>query len=216
MPTLRDQTNAQFAKLQQSKPVFAGQIKSLLAKARDFGDGKDAIAVGQPAPDFVLPSTKGESIELSALLAGGPVVIVFYRGSWCPYCNLQLRLMQDRLADIENLGGQLVAVSPEVPDESLSLIEEEELIFTMLSDKDALVAAQYGVAWEVPELILDHMRDDRGLDLTKINDGNGTVLPIPATFVVSTDGIVAWQYVNVDYRHRAEPDDVIAVLRELN
>lgn len=216
MTTLRDQTNAQFAKLQQSKPEFAGRVESLLAKARDIGEGKEAIAVGQPAPNFVLPNANGEAIELSALLAGGPVVIVFYRGSWCPYCNLQLRAMQDRLADMDNLGGQLVAVSPEVPDESLSLIEKEEIKFTVLSDKDARVAAQYGVAWEVPELLLDHMRDDRGLDLTKINDGNGSVLPIPATFVVSADGIVEWQYVNVDYRHRAEPEDVIAALRELH
>ncbi|TWT47934.1 putative peroxiredoxin bcp [Rubripirellula amarantea] len=215
MTTLRDQTDTQFAKLQQSKPEFAKQIESLLAKARDFGDGKDAIAVGQPAPDFELPSAKGEAIKLSALLAGGPVVIMFYRGSWCPYCNLQLRAMQNRLADIEIHGGQLVAVSPSVPDESLSLIEKEELRFTVLSDKDALVASQYGVAWKVPELILDHMRDDRGLDLTKINDGNGTVLPIPAIFIISIDGIVTWQYVNVDYRHRAEPEDVIAALREL-
>ncbi|QDS94966.1 Putative peroxiredoxin bcp [Roseimaritima multifibrata] len=215
MTTLRDQTNAQFAKLMQSKPAFANLIESLLAKARDFGDGKDAIAVGQPAPNFDLPNAIGESVELSALLAGGPVVLMFYRGSWCPYCNLQLRAMQARLADIEKLGGQLVAVSPEIPDESLSLTERAELKFTVLSDKDALIAAQYGVAWKVPEPILDHMRNDRGLDLAKINDGNATVLPIPATFVISADGIVTWQYVNVDYRHRAEPDDVIAALLAL-
>lgn len=216
MTTLRDQTNAQFAKLLQSKPEFANLIESLLAKARDFGDGKDAIAVGQPALNFDLPNANGESVELSTLLADGPVVLMFYRGSWCPYCNLQLRAMQARLADIEKLGGRLVAVSPEIPDESLSLTERAELKFTVLSDKDALVAAQYGVAWKVPEPILDHMRNDRGLDLAKINDGNATVLPIPATFVISTDGIVTWQYVNVDYRHRAEPDDVIAALLALN
>ncbi|MDK2973054.1 MAG: hypothetical protein PWP23_2809 [Candidatus Sumerlaeota bacterium] len=215
MATLRDQTDKQFSNLQQSNPKFATLVVSLLAKARDFGDGRDAIAVGQPAPRFVLPNAKGEAIGLSALLANGPVVISFYRGSWCPYCNLQLRAMQDRLPDIEKLGGQLVAVSPEVPDESLSLIEKAELKFAVLSDKDAQVAAQYGVAWKIPEPILDHMRNDRGLDLARINDGNDTVLPIPATFVVSPDGIVTWRYVNVDYRRRAEPDDVIAALHEL-
>ncbi len=140
---------------------------------------------------------------------------MFYRGSWCPYCNLQLRAMQDRLAEIAEFGGQLIAVSPEFPDGSLSLIEKAELQFTVLSDQSAQVSSQYGVAWEVPELILDHMQNDRGLELRKINDGSGNVLPIPATFVVSRDGVVRWRYVNVDYRHRAEPDDVIAALRQL-
>ncbi|MEZ6080436.1 MAG: peroxiredoxin family protein [Pirellulaceae bacterium] len=149
MTTLRDQTNAQFAKLQQSKPVLRDR-SSPLAKARDFGDSKDAIAVGQPAPDFVLPSAKGESIELSALLTGGPVVIVFYRSSWCPYCNLQLRARcRTAWPTFEALGGQLGGES-EVPDESLSLIEKKELKFTVLSDKRQLVAAQYGVAWKSP------------------------------------------------------------------
>ncbi|MFG0243176.1 MAG: peroxiredoxin-like family protein [Phycisphaerales bacterium JB054] len=215
MTTLRDQTDAQFAKLQHSKPELASLIDSLLARARDFGEGKDAIAVGRPAPGFVLPDANGAPVSLSALLADGPVVISFYRGSWCPYCNLQLRAMQGRLDEIEALGGRLVAISPEIPDESLSLIERAALRFSVLSDKDAQVAAQYGVAWKVPEPILDHMRNDRGLDLTRINDGNDTVLPIPATFVVSSDAIVAWRFVDVDYRHRAEPDDVVAALRAL-
>jgi len=214
MTTLRDQTQAQFAKLEQSNPTYATLVESVLAKARDFGDGKDAIGVGQSAPSFVLPNAEGESVELAALLANGPVVISFYRGSWCPYCNLQLRAMQDRLPEIRKLGAQFVAVSPETPDESLSLVEKAELKFLVLSDKNAWVAEKYGVAWKVPEVILEHMRI-RGLDLAKINDGNDSVLPIPATFVISPDGIVKWRFVNVDYRARAEPDDIIAALHDL-
>jgi len=215
MKTLHDQTTTQFAKLQQSKPELASLIDSLIAKAQDFGDGKDAIVVGQPAPPFTLPNAQGEQRDLAAMLAKGPVVLSFYRGSWCPYCNLQIRAMQERLAEIEELGGQLVAVSPEIPDESLSWSEKTELKFDVLSDKDALVAAQYGVAWKVPQVILDHMINDRGLDLARINDGNDSVLPMPATFIISSEGVVVWSFVEVDYRQRAEPEDIIAALRDL-
>ena len=88
--------------------------------------------------------------------------------------------------------------------------------FTVLSDQDAKVASQYGVAWEVPEFLLDHMRVDRQLDLKKINNGNASVLPIPATFIIGIDGRVIWNYVNVDYRTRSEPDDIIEVLKNLS
>jgi peroxiredoxin len=137
---------------------------------------------------------------------------MFYRGSWCPYCNMQIHALQSRLPEIQALGAQLVAVNPQKPDNSLSQIQRDALTFTVLSDKDCSVAAQYGVAWEVPSLFLDHMRKDRGLDLVEINQGNGSLLPIPATFVISQDGCVAWQSVEIDYRTRAEPADVIAAL----
>lgn len=220
MTSLKEQTDAQFAKTRQAKPEFAQSIDELLAKAREFQEGGKAIAVGQPAPEFALPNAQGETVALSAVLADGPAVVIFYRGSWCPYCNLQLRAMQARMPEIRELGAQLVAISPQMPDESLTQTERDELEFTVLSDQDASVAATYGVAWKVPDLILEHMRKDRGLDLSAINNGNGSALPIPATFVlsrdgVSGDGVVAWRYVNVDYRTRAEPEDVIAAIRNL-
>ena len=89
------------------------------------------------------------------------------------------------------------------------------MTFTVLSDQNAKVASQYGVAWEVPEFLLDHMRVDRNLDLEKINNGNGSVLPIPATFIIGTDGIITWSYVNVDYRTRSEPEEIVEVLKKL-
>ncbi|MFG0255535.1 MAG: redoxin domain-containing protein, partial [Rhodopirellula sp. JB053] len=130
--------------------------------------------------------------------------------------NLQLRAMQQRLPEIRALGAELAAISPEMPDNSLSHEEQETLEFPVLSDHDARVAAEYGVAWEVPELILEHMRNDRNLELSAINGGNGSVLPIPATFVIDRDGVVTWRFVDVDYRHRAEPDDIIHALKQLS
>jgi peroxiredoxin len=215
MKSLQQQTDDQIARTRQAKPEFMQAVDDLMATARKFEEGGAAIAIGQRAPDFELPDALGEAVALSCLCAKGPVVVSFYRGSWCPYCNLELRALQTRLGDIRALGADLVAISPQKPDESLTQTERDALEFTVLSDQDARVAAQYGVAWEVPELILEHMRKDRNLDLAEINNGSGRVLPIPATFVLGRDGVVAWRYVDVDYRTRAEPEDVVAALRNL-
>jgi peroxiredoxin len=128
---------------------------------------------------------------------------------------LQLRALQARLADIHTLGAQLVAISPQVPDGSMTKDEMHDLEFLVLSDQDAKVASQYGVAWQVPEFLAEHMRVDRKLDLEAINNGNGSVLPIPATFVIGQNGVVTWRYVDVDYRTRSEPEDIIQTLKLL-
>lgn len=215
MTTLREQTDARMAKTRQVKPEFMKTIDDLMADAKAFEGGDDAVPVGERAPDFELPDARGETVSLSGLLEAGPVIVMFYRGSWCPYCNLQLRAMQERLADIHALGAQLVAISPQVPDESLSQVERDALEFVVLSDQDAEVAARYGVAWKIPDVIVEHMRNDRKMDLADVNNGNGSVLPIPATFVVGTDGGVAWRHADVDYRTRPEPSEVLAALQVL-
>ncbi|MCM2374890.1 peroxiredoxin-like family protein, partial [Aporhodopirellula aestuarii] len=216
MTSLKDQTDAQIEKTRQAKPDFMNSVDELLAAAKDFEQGGSATTVGETAPTFELPNAQGKIVSLADLLKNGPVVVTFYRGNWCPYCNLQLRAMQQRLDEIHNLGAELVAISPQKPDESLSQAERDELDFIVLSDQDAQVAEQYGIAWQVPDVLIEHMKKDRGLELAKINNGNGSVLPIPATFVLSNDGVVTWRYANVDYRTRAEPDDIIAALQKLS
>lgn len=215
MKTLKEQTDAKIAAGRKAKPEFMQGVDDIIEKAKAFEQGKDALKIGDNAIDFELPNPKGQLISLSGLLKKGPVVVTFYRGSWCPYCNLQLRALQSKLDDIQKLGATLVAISPEVPDDSLTENEINNMDFTVVSDQDAKVASQYGVAWEVPEFLMEHMRVDRGLDLKTINNGNASVLPIPATFILGTDGIVKWNYVNVDYRTRSEPDEIIEVLKNL-
>ncbi|NRD22857.1 AhpC/TSA family protein [Winogradskyella litoriviva] len=216
MKTLKEQTDAKIASGRKAKPEFMQGVDDVIAKAKAFEDGKDALKIGDKAVDFVLPNPKGQQISLANLLKKGPVVVTFYRGSWCPYCNLQLRALQAKLSEIQALGASLVAISPEVPDDSLSENEISKMEFTVLSDQDAKVARQYGVAWEVPEFLMEHMRVDRGLELKAINNGNANVLPIPATFILDTDGIVKWNYVNIDYRTRSEPDEIIDVLKSMS
>ncbi|MFD2541665.1 peroxiredoxin-like family protein [Lacinutrix gracilariae] len=215
MKTLKEQTDAKIAAGRQAKPDFMKGVDAIIEEAKAFQLGANAIKVKEKAPDFELPNADGKSISLHSLLVKGPVVVAFYRGSWCPYCNLQLRALQAKLKDIHALGATLVAISPEVPDGSMTKNEISKMEFVVLSDQDAKVATQYGVSWEVPEFLMEHMRVDRNLDLETINNGNKNILPIPATFVLGTDGVVKWSYVNVDYRTRSEPDEVIQALKTL-
>ncbi|MFV1451170.1 peroxiredoxin-like family protein [Maribacter sp. HS] len=216
MQKLREQTDAKIAFGRQKNPEFMKGVDEIIEEAKAFEKGKNALKVGEQAPNFELPDALGNQIKLSGLLDNGAVVVTFYRGSWCPYCNLQLRVLQAKLSEIQSLGATLVAISPEVPDASMTKNEISEMDFTVLSDQDAKVASKYGVAWEVPEFLLDHMRVDRNLDLKQINNGNGTVLPIPATFIVGTDGAIQWSYVNVDYRTRSEPDEIVEALKSIS
>ena len=216
MKKLKELTDAKIESGRQNNPEFMNGVDAIIEQEKAFEKGKDAIKIGQKAPDFELPNAEGKSIVLKSLLEKGPVVITFYRGNWCPYCNLQLRALQARLDDIYTLGATLVAISPQVPDGSLTEDEISKMDFIVLSDQDAKVALQYGVAWQVPEFLAEHMRVDRKLDLEKVNNGNGNVLPIPATFILGQDGVVTWNYVNVDYRTRSEPEEIIEALKRLS
>ncbi|MEG3765904.1 peroxiredoxin-like family protein [Alteromonas sp. 14N.309.X.WAT.G.H12] len=215
MSDLRSQTDAQIEKTRSANPTFMAAVDALIEEARAFETGGNALTLGQVAPDFALPNANNTSVSLDALLEKGPVVVTFYRGGWCPYCNLELRALQSKLDEIRQLGAELVAISPQKPDESLSQLEKQNLAYPVLSDQDAKVAQSFGVAWTVPDVLTEHMRKDRQLDLTEINNGNGNVLPIPATFVLNQKGEVVWRFVDVDYRKRAEPDDIISALSAL-
>lgn len=216
MRTLKEQTDAKIAAGRKAKPDFMKGVDTIIDKAKAFKDSENAAKIGEKAPSFELPDPEGNLVALTSLLDRGPVVVTFYRGDWCPYCNLQLRALQARLDDIHALGATLVAISPQVPDGSLTKNEITEMEFIVLSDQDAKVAEQFGVAWEVPEFLMEHMRVDRNLDLETINNGNRNILPIPATFILDTNGVVKWSYVNVDYRTRSEPNEIIDALKKLN
>tara|TARA_R110001583_G_scaffold11613_9_gene52265 strand:+ start:58088 stop:58741 length:654 start_codon:yes stop_codon:yes gene_type:complete len=216
MTTLKQQTDAKIEAGRQANPDFMKGIDDVIAQAKAFQQGNDAIKLGAQAPRFELPNQQGKSVSLDDLLTKGPVVVTFYRGSWCPYCNLQLRALQEKLGEIHGLGAELIAISPQVPDGSLSKDEISAMDFIVLSDQNAKVAAKFGVAWVVPEFMLEHMRVDRKLDLEAINNGNGSIMPIPATFVLNSAGEVTWRFVDVDYRTRSEPADIIDALQKLS
>jgi peroxiredoxin len=170
-----------------------------------------APRIGDAAPEFTLPDQNGDEVALSALLRSGPVVLIFYRGEWCPYCNLQLRTFQRHIEQLDAYGAQLVAISPQTPDHSLSMAEKNELGFHVLSDVGAQVIERYGLRYEVDGQTRQ-LLEGVGSDIGAHNGGAGWVLPAAATFVIGSRGEVRYAHVRGDWRERAEPSDVLAVL----
>jgi peroxiredoxin len=172
---------------------------------------RTALTVGGHAPDFSLPNALGETVSLSALLDRGSVVISFYRGGWCPYCNLELRALQARLGDVHDAGGELVAISPEQPDSSLDTAEKNALEFPVLSDDGNVVARKFRLVHAIkPEWVQYQL--SLGIDVAARNASAVVEVPLPATYVVRQDGIITFALVDADYTRRAEPDDVLRAL----
>ena len=180
----------------------------------DSGIVLNAPKKGDKLPEFTLPNAQGNNVLLSNLLAKGPVVITFYRGGWCPYCNLELRAYQDSLAEIKALGATLVAITPELPDASLSTTQANELEFEVLSDVNAKYAKDLGLVFSLPEE-LRPIYLSFGIAVEEHNGENQFDLPLAATFVVGQDGIIASAFVEEDYTLRQEPSEVIEVLKSL-
>ncbi len=175
------------------------------------GIARRAIKAGDLAPDIRLPDARGGQVRLRELLAKGPVVVSFYRGGWCPYCNLELRALQNALPAIRQLGAELVAISPQTPDESLSTAEKSELAFAVLSDTGSATAKAYGIAFDLAEE-LRPIYTRFGHSLPDKNGDDSWVLPIPATYVIDTKGVVVLAFVDVDYRNRLEPAEILSAL----
>jgi peroxiredoxin len=170
---------------------------------------------GQKAKDFTLNNSVGVNVNLFEQLSNGPVVLTFYRGGWCPFCNIQLRAYQNILPEIEALGGQLIAVSPQSPDNTLSQQEKEDLRFQVLSDTNGLVGAFYNVLYDVPLYIQEIMTNQFNLNLAEYNATNRWILPIPSTFMIDESGVIRSAYVNPDFMKRLEPQDILDQLKKL-
>lgn len=170
--------------------------------------------VGEKAKDFTLQNHLGEDINLYEELEKGPVVLTFYRGSWCPFCNRQLKAYQEILSDIQNLGAQLIAISPQTPDNTLSMQEKNELEFQVLSDSRGIVSAKYNVLFDVPDY-LKAAYEKIDFDLESFNGKTNWVLPVPATFMIDETGEIRFNYVNPNFMTRLEPYDILSGLRNL-
>lgn len=174
-----------------------------------------AIKTGDAAPDFILPNVDGRIVRLYTELEGGPVVLVFYRGGWCPYCNIHLRGFQKLLAEFKAAGAHVMAISPQLPDQSLTTQEKDELAFPVLSDVGLNTARAFGVAFELPKALLNLYVDfGHPLDVFNGEEG-GKELPIPATFIIGTDRTIAYAQIDPDYTVRSEPLDVLKLVRDL-
>lgn len=214
--SLKEQLEARSA---ESAKTLAPEIRAEFAKGIEAVAATDilnrAVKVGDKAPDFTLNNANGEPVVLSALLEKGPVVLTWYRGGWCPYCNIALIAMQQELPAIRRAGATLVALTPELPDKSLSTVEKNALEFEVLTDLSHKVAKEYGIAFDLtPEV---RARYRQFFDLIEFNGtaAGDSTLPLAATYVIGTDGVVRWAFLDPDYRKRAEPAEVVRALQML-
>lgn len=187
--------------------------EELITVLRDLGIGKRAIGVGDRIPEFTLPDQVGANVRLSDLLKLGNLVISFFRGAWCPFCETELKALHLALPEIEARGARLVAVSPQIIEKSMTMAERLLLDYSVLSDEGNGVAKEFGLAFEIPEEFREF--HEGMVDLEAYNRDLSYLLPIPATYVVDQGGTVRYAYINVDYTKRAEPAEVLSTLDEI-
>ena len=175
----------------------------------------NALQPGDSAPDFILPNVDGRSVRLYSELGRGPVVLVFYRGDWCPFCQIHLRGFQKLLADFKAAGALVMVISPQLPDRSLITRENGQLEFPVLSDVGLNTARAFGVAFELPKALL-RVYAELDISLETSNGLEGAKrLPMPATFVIRPDRTIAYAQVEADYTRRPEPLEVLNLVRTL-
>jgi len=172
------------------------------------------LGTGDVFPDFVLPSAEGRLVSLAARLASGPVVLSFFRGEWCPFCRLMLAALTKALPEIEAAGGHLLALTPETGGLPLSMKRYHGATFEVLSDVDFGVGLAAGVVFKIPKLYRERLVAS-GNNFPQRHGNAAWCLPVPATFIIRPDGVIGWRFVDVDFAHRAEPEDIIAALRTI-
>jgi peroxiredoxin len=213
--TLREQLEGRLAEAQRTRPPeVSATYAAGIEQVASTGVVERALQPGAVAPDFTLPDATGRLVALGELRRTGPVIVTFYRGGWCPYCNLELRAYQALLPEITAAGVHLVAISPETPDTSLTSVEKAELTFSVLSDAGNAVANAFGIVHDVaPEIRAIYAKNGNDLAARTAQDEQHLTLPLPATFVIDQQGEVRFAFVAADYTRRAEPAEVLAAAR---
>lgn len=213
--SLQKQLDALNQELTEKLPVKAEHIlQHKTHELESSGIRIKCFKKGEYAPDFDLPNVDNRYFRLSDMLRSGPVVVSFYRGGWCPYCHLELRTLQKALPEIRAYEGQLVAISPQIPDKSLTTMENARLSYPVLSDIDNAAARRYGLVFTLADE-LRAIYEDLGVDIPSHNGLDHFELPIPATYVIDPQGIIRYAFIKVDYTQRAEPTEIINVLASM-
>lgn len=190
-----------------TKAIMRNAIKEL----ENSNIGKLAYKKGQQIPNIALPNANGKTVNIQEELKNNKVVLTFYRGGWCPYCNLELKALQEKLGEIEAKGAKLIAISPESPDNSLSTTEKNALSFDILTDTNNEVARSLGLVYELPQNLIS-LYHEFGINLEQSQGMQSNELPIAATYIINQDGIIDYDFIEEDYKLRAEPAAVIAAL----
>jgi peroxiredoxin len=196
-------------------PEVIESIKAAQAQVEESGVAA-GLAVGEPAPDFTLPDATGRPVRLSERLKNGPVVLSFYRGEWCPYCNLEMRALREALPEFREYHANLIAISPQAPDDALTLSDKHGLEFDVLSDTRQQVIQEYRLQYRVPDAVQKISLEVMKNDVSKRNADGTWNLPLPATVVIDQEGVVRAIHVSGDYMtSRMEPSKIIAALKRI-
>ena len=192
--------------------VFQSSVDKLVARLREYEVGEHAPKAGDPMPNFVLPDERGHMISLAEMLKSGPVAVVFHRGQWCPYCRINTKVLAETQDQVEALGGQIAAIMPDRERYTSELRESSNARFPILTDFENGYAMSLNLAfWVGSEM--QEMMCEAGWDVAPSQGSDTWLLPIPATFVVGTDGVVTSRFVDPDYRKRMAIEDLLAALQ---
>ncbi|GAA5265492.1 hypothetical protein ACOSOMT5_P1919 [Acidiphilium sp. MT5] len=211
--SLRDQLSQRIEAALQND-AYKAAYDQVITTLRDNGFLPNIIAVGDRFPDFMLPDASGGLVDLTSLLARAPVIIQFFRGDWCPYCRMMLDCLSESLPALIEAGGTLVALTPDTHGLALDAKIAHNADFIVLSDVDYGVGLAAGVIFRLPPLYRNRL-NLAGIDLAERHGNAAWFLPVPATFVLDREGIVRWRFADPDFTKRAEPSEVIEVVRAL-
>ncbi|AQQ28181.1 AhpC/TSA family protein [Burkholderia cenocepacia] len=190
-------------------PVMERATAELIAS----GQAGRAIKAGDRAPSFKLKDQDGNDVSSAALLVKGPLVVTFYRGVWCPYCNIELQAINEVLPEIRAYGANVVAISPQTPVNSRKAVRTNELGFPVLSDVNGQTGADFGLRFALPDYLVELYKNLKN-DLPAFNNDPSWTLPMPARYVIGQNGIVLYSEVNPDYTRRPDPSDMFPVLEK--
>ena len=190
-----------------TKSVYKQGIEAV----KNSGILQSAKQTGQTAPNFELKNALGETVELSQYLEKGPVILTWYRGGWCPYCNLTLHQLQEELPNFKANGANLIALTPELPDNSMTTSEKHSLEFEVLSDVGNKVAREYGVVFELTPEVAEIYNEN--FNLASYNGDTSNELPLAATYIINQEGVIIYAFLDADYRNRAEPAELTKILK---
>jgi peroxiredoxin len=177
------------------------------------GAAQGARKAGDVAPSFSLKDPEGNVVDSTELLKRGPLVLSFYRGVWCPYCNMELQALEAAKPEFDRYGASLIAISPQTAPNSRKSVRQNNLTFPILSDANGKVAAAFGLRFELPDYLVELYKNLKN-DLPTFNDDPSWTLPMPARYVIGQDGVILYSEVNPDYTRRPEPEDMIPVLQQ--
>ncbi len=215
---LQDQLDAFKSNFEAGGPPYNAPswIHQIMHRATEelvlSGAAARALKVGSPAPSFALKDSDGVLVTSDALLNKGPLVLTFYRGVWCPYCNMELQALQAALPQIISRGAQLIAVSPQTAANSRRSQRENHLTFPILSDPGNEVAASFGLRFRMPQYLIDLYKNTFKNDLAVVNGDQSWTLPMPARFVIGRNGLIRYAEVNPDYTRRPDPHELLPAL----